>query len=46
MNADILARNAARQWLLIAASRDAGDRGHCSLTFHNGGNRAEVSFTQ
>jgi len=29
LNADILAGNAARQQLLIAASRDAGDRGHC-----------------
>ena len=46
MNADILARNAARQWLLIAASRDARDRGDCLLAFHKGGNRAEVSFTQ
>jgi len=25
-------------------SRDAGERGHFSLTFHSGGNRAEMPF--
>jgi len=29
MNADILAGNAARLWLLIAVSRDVGERWNC-----------------
>ena len=39
VNADILASNAARQWLLIAVSRDAGERRHCPSDLSKGGQR-------
>jgi len=38
LNAEILAGHAARQWLLVAVSRDAGERRYCPLTFRKGGN--------
>jgi len=45
LNGDILAGNAARQWLLLAVRRGAGEREHCPLTFEKGDNGVEVSFS-
>jgi len=44
LNADILAGNVARQWMLIAASRDVGERWHWIPDFLNEVQGANVSF--
>jgi len=45
LNADILAGNASKQWLLMAVSRapESGDIAH--LTFQKGAAEVEVSFS-
>jgi len=42
LNADILAGNVARQWLLIAASRDVRERWHWISDFSNEGQRGQM----
>jgi len=41
MNADILAGNVARQWLLIAASKDDGKQWHWIPDLSNEGQRGQ-----